>query len=462
MGSNGFFQSVPFTVRSLDEPRSSVVLIRAGREQKLTFGEDVAFVLRAPLSPRVEAPVIFAGYGLHVPELGHSDLTGLDLRGKVVAYVTGIPRGIPGPVASHIRAQAWEAFRSRGAVGMIALIGSTTNDSVFMRATANRLAPQMTITEAALDNQQGNRASLQLNLARAQKLLFEGAPVPLADIMAKVDSGAPLPHFDLPVRVRASAYTSERRITSDNVAGILIGNDPALRNEYVVLTAHLDHIGVGRPVNGDSIYNGAMDNASGAALLMETARVLGQQRDQLKRSVVFLTVTGEEKGLLGSRYFANHPTVPSGASVVANLNTDMFLPLVPFRMLMLNGLEESELAEDAQRVGRAMGIEVITDPEPEENRFVRSDQYSFVLRGIPALSLKVGFRRDSPEHETIRQFRAERYHRPSDDLAQPVDRQAAEDFGKLYVELVKAVANRDVRARWYESSYFKRMGSPGR
>jgi Zn-dependent M28 family amino/carboxypeptidase len=170
-------------------------------------------------------------------------------------------------------------------------------------------------------------------------------------------------------------------------------------------------------------------------------------------------VTAEEKGLLGSRYFAFHPTVKPEA-LVANLNTDMFLPLMPFRLLMVNGLEESDLADDARRVGQAMGVEVITDPEPEENRFVRSDQYSFVLRGIPALSLKVGFRRDSPEHALIRRFRAERYHFPADDLSQPVDRQSAEDFGRLHVELVKAVANRVERPKWLRESYFGSAGPP--
>jgi Zn-dependent M28 family amino/carboxypeptidase len=255
-------------------------------------------------------------------------------------------------------------------------------------------------------------------------------------------------------------HVIEQTITSDNVVGLLRGSDPALRDEYVVLTAHLDHVGVGRPVEGDSIYNGAMDNAAGSALLMEMARVLASQRGNLRRSVLLVAVTGEEKGLLGSRYFAFHPTVANG-SIVANLNTDMFLPIIPLKMIMANGLEESDLAENATATGRAVGVPVVTDPEPEENRFVRSDQYSFILRGIPALSVKVGFGRDTPEHQRIKEFRARRYHRPADDPGQPVDLDAAAGFARFYAALVKEVANRDHRPEWNTESYFRGLTQPG-
>jgi Zn-dependent M28 family amino/carboxypeptidase len=221
-----------------------------------------------------------------------------------------------------------------------------------------------------------------------------------------------------------------------------------------VLTAHLDHIGISRPVNGDSINNGAMDNASGTALLMDAARQLAANRAALERSIVFAAVTAEEKGLLGSRYYSFNPTVPSGA-IVANINTDMFLPIIPLKMIMVNGLEESDLAEDARRAGQAVGVPVVTDPEPEENRFVRSDQYSFILRGVPALSIKVGFTRDSPEHATIKEFRAKRYHYPADDLEQPVNFETAAGFERFYLALVKEVANRPMRPAWYPSSFFR-------
>jgi hypothetical protein len=454
-GTQGFIQPVPFVVRSLDESQSSLAVVRFGREEKLVLGQDASFVLRAPLANSVEAPVVFAGYGLDLPEYGHDDLSGLDLKGKVVAYLAGAPRGIPGPVLSHARNQAWPTFRAAGAVGMIAFSAARGGDTAFIRGARNRLNPQMALGEPALDAQNGNKVSLLFNAARAEKL-FAGAPERFAVLAAKADSGLPLPRFALHLSVRSTARLSERRIESQNIIGVLPGTDPVLRDEYVVLTAHVDHIGIGRPVNGDSINNGAMDNASGTALLMDAARQLPRTPGPRARSVLFVVVTGEEHGLLGSRWYANHPTVPPGA-IMADINTDMFLPINPFRMLLVNGLEESNLADDARQVGEAQGVQVITDPEPEENRFVRSDQYSFILRGIPSISLKVGYGRDTPEHERVREFRAKRYHQPSDDLDQPVDMQSAADFERLYIALVNAVANRATRPVWLGDSYFRRF-----
>jgi len=454
-GTQGYLQPVPFVVRALDESQSSLALVRYGKAEKLELGRDASFVLRAPLAARVSAPVVFAGYGLKLPEYQHDDLAGLDLQGKIVAYLAGSPKGIPGPVLSHARNQAWATFRAAGAVGMIAFSATKGGDTAFVRTARNRLQPQMALGEPALDGQGGNRVSVLMNAARAEKL-FAGAPERFAILAAKADSGLPLPRYALPVTLRSTARMTERRIESQNVVGLLPGTDPALKNEFVVLTAHLDHIGIGRPVNGDSIYNGAMDNASGAALLMDVARQIAASPVTRTRSVLFVAVTGEEHGLLGSRWFANHPTVPM-ASIIADLNTDMFLPIVPFKMLLVNGLEESNLADDARAVGGAQGIEVITDPEPEENRFVRSDQYSFILRGVPALSVKVGYVRDSPEHQLVKEFRAKRYHQPSDDLEQPVDMQSAADFERLYIALVNAVANRASRPQWLGDSYFRRF-----
>jgi hypothetical protein len=453
-GTSGYIQPVPFVVRTLDESKSSLALVRDGQEQKLTLGEDATLTYRAELAPQVDAPLVFAGYGLDLPEFGHDDLSSLDLKGKVVAFMAGTPKGIPGPVLSHSRNAAWKTFAARGAVGMITF-SARGADSVFVRAARNRGAPQMALAERALDPQGGNSLSAQFNFARAE-MLFDRAPARFAYLAARADSGLPLPTFALPVRIRSKAKLTDTPIVSQNVAGVLPGTDATLKGEYVVLTAHLDHVGVGRPEDGDSIYNGAMDNASGTALLMDVARRLAERGAAFKRSVLFVAVTGEEKGLLGSRFFAAHPTVPAG-SIAADLNTDMFLPIIPFTKLMVNGLEESDLADDVRRAGAAVGVEVITDPEPEENRFVRSDQYSFILRGIPAISLKVGFGRDTPEHKTVLEFRTKRYHHAGDDLLQPVNMEAAAGFERAYLALVEQVGNRATRPAYFRDSYFKQF-----
>ena len=191
---------------------------------------------------------------------------------------------------------------------------------------------------------------------------------------------------------------------SDNVAAVLAGRDPKLKDEFVVVTAHLDHVGKGEPINGDAIYNGAMDNASGIATLIETAAAAAAAKGGFRRSILFVAVTAEEKGLLGSRYFANHPTVPRQA-IVANLNTDMFLPIFPLRSVIAQGLEESDLADDLRRAAAPLKVQVLSDPEPERNAFVRSDQYSFIKVGIPALSLKNGYTKGSAEQEIVRRWR---------------------------------------------------------
>jgi Zn-dependent M28 family amino/carboxypeptidase len=229
-----------------------------------------------------------------------------------------------------------------------------------------------------------------------------------------------------------------------------------MKGEYVVFSAHLDHIGIGQPIKGDPIYNGAMDNASGIAAMLDVAAMLKESGSKLRRSVLFVAVTGEEKGLLGSRFFASFPTVDP-KSIVADINTDMFLPLYPMKRLTVYGLDESDLGDDAATVAKSIGVSPEPDPEPKRNLFIRSDQYSFIRRGIPSLALKVGFAKGSPEEQLAKKWLSERYHAPSDDLNQPVDKQAAAAFDALVAKLLERVANRDLRPRWKESSFFKRF-----
>jgi Zn-dependent M28 family amino/carboxypeptidase len=258
------------------------------------------------------------------------------------------------------------------------------------------------------------------------------------------------------LKVRAKVERTD--VTSQNVAALLRGNDPLLKNEYVVFTAHLDHVGIGKPIKGDAIYNGAMDNASGVAALLDVAAILKGTGTKLRRSLLFVAVTGEEKGLLGSKYFAHYPTVEL-ASIVANLNTDMFLPLFPFKMLTIYGLDESDLGGDAVAVAQALGIAPQGDLQPQRNIFIRSDQYSFIRRGIPALAFKVGYEKGSPEEQIAKKWLTERYHAPSDDLDQPVDKPAAGSFDALMAKLLERIADRDERPRWKDTSFFKRFAA---
>ena len=243
---------------------------------------------------------------------------------------------------------------------------------------------------------------------------------------------------------------------SQNVAGIRPGTDPVLKNEYVVLTAHLDHIGVGEPINGDRIYNGAMDDASGVAALLDIAAALDQSRTRTRRSILFLAVTGEEKGLLGSRYFAARPTVDA-KRMVADLNMDMFLPLYPFHIATVYGLNESDLGDLARRAGQSLDVVMQDDPEPQRNVFIRSDQYSFIRRGVPSLMLAFGYQKGSKEETIAKEWLKNRYHAPSDDLEQPIDRVAAGRYVRLMRTLAEAVANDPARPQWKPESFFRRV-----
>jgi len=267
-----------------------------------------------------------------------------------------------------------------------------------------------------------------------------------------------LPHFPLNAAFRSNVKAAQSQVESQNVIAMRPGSDPKLKDEYVVFSAHLDHLGVGQPINGDRIYNGAMDDASGVASLIEIATLMKEQNLNLKRGVLFIAVTGEEKGELGSTYFANNSTVPK-QSIVADINIDMFLPLFPLKYLEVQGLAESTLGKDIRAVAETAGVQVQPDQEPDRNLFIRSDQYSFIKKGVPALAFKFGYTRGSHEEAVAKDWLKNRYHAPSDDLNQPIDKTAAAEFNRILLELGKRVANAPDRPRWNQDSFFKRFSS---
>jgi Zn-dependent M28 family amino/carboxypeptidase len=293
------------------------------------------------------------------------------------------------------------------------------------------------------------------NPAEAEKL-FAGTGHTLAELLALADAQKPLPRFDLKKSVIASVATDNSSVESPNIVASLEGSDPVLKNEFVIVSAHLDHLGIGAPIDGKTVYAGAMDDASGVASVIEIARSFSQNRQRPKRSLLFVIFTGEEKGLLGSRYFAGRPTVPESA-IVADLNMDMFMPLFPLKKLHVQGLQESTLADDARAVGAEHNIEIAVDPEPDRNSFIRTDQYSFVQAGVPALAMKFGWTADSPEYKTWRQWLAQRYHSTEDNLSQPVDKAAAAQFNSFLGDLARRVANDPGRPHYVPASFFHRF-----
>ena len=452
-GTQGYFQNAKFAVRKIEESRSSLALKRDGQATRLTLGEEAYFSARTNLSPAMEAKMVFVGYGLVVPEYQWDDLAGLDLKGKVVVFVAGGPKKIPAAVKSHYQSvpERWKALERAGAVGVATF--STTSDIPWERAKLARLAPAMVLADAKMQDARTQRMSLTINPVHLDKF-FAGSGHTAAEILKLVKEDALLPKFELKPALVARTALGKWAVTSQNVIGFVPGTDPQLKNEVLVLSAHIDHLGVGEPVKGDKIYNGAMDNAIGVATLIEVAREL--KAKPLKRSVAFAAVTGEEKGLLGSRFLAHQPSL-RGMKMVGDINLDMYLPLYPLKTMRVLGLDESTMGALVRETAAARGVEVQGDLQPERNSFVRSDQYSFIKQGIPAVNLGFGAKPDTAEAKVRAEWLKERYHAPSDDLQQPVDKEAAVEFNRLLTDLIERVANAGESPRWLESSFFRRF-----
>jgi len=457
-GTAGYRQPVKFESRTLVPEESKLTLMRDGKEESLVLGADANLSARAELAPKLEAAMLFVGYGMVIPEAHWDDLDGLDLKGRIAVYVnTPGPAEASGPVKSHLgsAAERWRVLHEAGAVG-VATIAAGGRGAAAAGGRGGAPQPSISLADRDLSETTGMGVSLTVTQRGAEKL-FEGSGHTFAEIQALARDNKPLPRFPLTGTLISQAVLKHDTLDSPNVVGIVPGSGK-LKDEYVILSAHLDHVGVGRPVNGDNIYNGAMDDASGIATIIEVARLLKQSKFKLKRSVIFLAVTAEEKGELGSRYFAAHPTVPFN-KIVADINLDMFLPLYPLKVIEVQGLMESTLGDSVRAAAAVDGVDVQVDQEPAENRFIRSDQYSFIRRGVPALAFKFGYQPGSPDETTRKNWVRDRYHKPSDDLSQPVDTAAAAKFDRIILRLMEMVANDAARPSWRQDSFFKRFAT---
>ena len=480
-GTDGYLQPVKFETRQLVDAESSLTLIRDGVETKLER-TDASLSARADLAPALQAPMVFVGYGMRIPEVHYDDFAGLDLRGKIAVYVNAPgPVDAPGPVKSHFgsAAERWNALKAAGAVGSATIMNPrrpaganppATDDAAAAdtpgagRGRGGRGAggggggrgPQKSflLADQDLRDSTGQKIAATITRAGGEKF-FEGSGHTFDEILKLAQENRPLPTFPLTGTLRSKAVVQRDTVEAPNVAGMLPGSDPNLKNEYVIMSAHLDHIGVGRPVNGDNINNGAMDDASGIASILEIARILKESGAHPKRSILFLAVTAEEKGELGSRYFAMRPTVDR-KQIVADINLDMFMPLFALKFIEVQGLAESTLGDAIRETAKAAGVAVQADKEPDQNRFIRSDQYSFIRNGVPSLAFKFGYEFGTPEDKIFHDWVRDRYHKPSDDLNQPVDKAAAAQFDRIIAALLEKVADDPTRPRWKDDSFFKR------
>ncbi|QMV20163.1 M28 family peptidase [Granulicella sp. 5B5] len=448
-GVNGYRQDVDLVPLMLDKENS---VFQVG-STTFALGDDIVLSPRVATYGAIDAPMVFIGYGLHVPRKHVDDLAGLDLKGKIVVFYNAAPENLLGPQRAYARiaGERWKALEAAGALGYVQIAPPRRGAPPSPTTTPR---PTLAFADPTLEPADGPKLVATLT-ASGQAKLFTGSGHTPAELKALADAGKPLPVFPLPGTLHAKTIVITPRkpfITSPNLIGELEGSDHKLRKEYVIISAHLDHLGVGKPVDGDSIYNGAMDNASGIASVIEAAKII-TAGPRPKRSILFVAFMGEELGELGSQYFATKPTVPK-KQIVGDLNMDMYLPLFPLRYLEVQGLGESTLGNDARAVCQLDDVEPQFDKQPDENRFVRSDQVNFVKQGIPALAFKFGWTPDSPEEKTFNDWVKTRYHRPSDDLKQTVDKAVAAQFTSLLSQLAVRVADAPLRPQWYPESSF--------
>ncbi len=458
-GTNGYFQPVKFDVQRVIAAESKVSLGNGGAGEPLVLGQDLILGSRLPQPKTIAAPLVFAGYGLHIPAANYDDFRGLDVRGKIVVYLNGGPSDIAAALKSDARAaqQFTRFLEEQGAVGTLVIPNPKSMDIPWSRMALSASQPGMRLADAGLQDSHGPMFTGTINPESSSKFLA-GSGHALSDLLELANAGKPLARFPLSASLQATVSTKNEQVESPNIAAVLPGTDPKLKNEYVIYSAHLDHVGVGEPINGDKIYNGAMDNASGVASMLEVAESLHNGGVKLKRSLLFLVVCAEEKGLLGSRYYAIKPTVPR-EQIVADLNTDMFLPIVPLNYLVVYGGSESTLGDDIREVAAPLDIHIIQDRQPDRNIFIRSDQYNFIRAGVPSIMPAFGNLQGSADEKTQAEWLKNRYHAPSDDGNQPVDLAAAAKFNTLMVNLTEKVADDAPRPQWNKTSFFKKFAN---
>jgi len=462
-GADGnWFQTVPLRKAVCDDGKSSLVLVNGGGEQVLVPLKD--YVLFGDLNQTentVEAPLVFVGFGVSATERGYDDYAGADVRNKIVVTLLGAPAKFPSTVRAYYSDYLVKQriAVAHGAVGYV---------EIMMPEDRKRLPwewfmPQIQMGNAAWLDTKGHahngfpeiRAYAMMSPSGTEKL-FAGAGKTLDQIFETARSGRPQ-SFALPASARVHTISAHTSADSPNILGEIAGSDPVLRNQFVVYSAHVDHLGICPPKNGDNVCHGALDNASGTASLLEIAHAFASLPKAPRRSVLFLFVTGEEMGLLGSDYFANFPTV-SRQAIVADINIDGAPGLLyPMKDLVALGVEHSSLEQPAQSAAARIGYLLSPDPEPEENMFIRSDQYSFVQQGIPAVFIGDGIHAVDPAVDGLKmqkEWAVTKYHTPLDNMDQLLDYDSGARASRVNFLLGYEVAQQEAAPAWNKGDFF--------
>lgn len=457
----GYFQPVPLQ-RSFRIPDQLALSISDADGAALQLSENVDYVMYGSTrsaKDSVTAEAVFVGFGVVAPDAGRDDYAGLDVDGKIVVMFRGAPKGIQTEERAYYGSRKAAEASKRGAIGVLSLETPTREEvySFHRLVTEGRLASArmswLTPAGETFSRAPNLRVSGYLSLAGGRKL-FEGAGADFDAIMAAAEAeGGPVEGFALPYTVSMTQASAIDQISSSNVIGLIEGSDPDLKDEIILLTAHLDHIGVSKSFQDDTINNGALDNAAGVATLLEVGRMI-QAGEPPRRSVMLLFVTAEEKGLLGAQYFAQYPTVDA-SRLVGNVNLDMPVLTYPFQDVVAFGADRSTIAKAVASAAEEMGMTLSPDPFPDQGLFTRSDHFRLVEIGVPAVFLATGLK-NGGEDAWADHF-ANNYHRPSDDMNNAIDFDAAKRFAEVNARVTVQLANDDQRPLWLKDDFFARQ-----
>jgi hypothetical protein len=467
--SGKWYQPVPLERAVTDEAASSFALTVNGKEQRLTDAKDYMlstwFATPAGKDKKaesdVDAPIVFVGFGVTAPDQKYDDYAAVDVHGKLIATIYGAPSSFPSTERAYYSDGVVKAKNAvaHGATGVISIM--LPED--WKRYPWEWLVPQIQMGEMHWLNKDGVphdffpqlKGYVLLNEKTAEAL-FAGAPKTLGQVFAAAKASKPQ-SFALPASARIHTVANTTVIESPNIVAELKGSDPSLRDQYVVYTAHVDHLGICPAVEGDNVCHGALDNASGTASLLEIARAYASLPQPPRRSVLFVFVTGEEMGLLGSDYFAHYPTVPL-KSIVANVNIDGAPgAYFPMKDVVVLGSEHSSMSDEVNSAAKALGYGLSPDPMPEEVLFIRSDQYSFVLQGVPAVDVTDGVKSTDPKVnglDVVKKWLVTRYHTPLDNMDQPIDFESTAKGSLMNFLIGYEVAQRPGVPEWNKGDFF--------
>lgn len=462
LGDDGtYLQNIEFFETRLTDDIPTLSVRNDNSHVEMVFRDDfLRYGGYGASDERISASLVFVGHGISAPEYDHDDFAGVDVQGKILVVLSGAPPHFDTDQRAFYSSSEGKraAAVERGGRGIITVRTPVDEGRrPWERLLAQVGARSMRWLDAAGKPYNGFpqlAGNAVLSQAGAQKL-FELAQVDL-ELLFERHAAGETGSFDMGLTATLTRTSSQRTVSSANVIGLLPGRDPRLRDEYVIYTAHLDHLGIRPGDGGDVIHSGAYDNAAGIAALLEIARATAAMADRPRRSIVFAALTAEEKGLRGSSYLARNPPVPVD-QLVANVNIDMPYLGFPVADIEAFGAEHSTLHAAVQEATAALGLALTPDSMPERVRFIRSDQFSFVQEGIPALAFKAGSKSSDPSIDgkaRLNDFLANHYHQPHDDLNQPYSPEGAERFVRSALVLALIIANQDMPPRWNAGDFF--------